>query len=64
MNNVVDIYPNEVIEREANEAELAAREELHAATEARIAADSAKETAKAAALAKLGLTAEELTALL
>jgi len=64
MAKVVDIYPDEVIEREENEQETEARSELLKTYEARIADEAAKADAKAELLARLGLTAEEANLLL
>lgn len=67
MSNVVDIYPNEVIEREATEAELAARDELDAALANRLSEEARIEALKVSARAKLvagePLTAEEAATL-
>jgi hypothetical protein len=54
----------EIIERELNEQELQAHNEQLAKEAADRAAAEAKETARAAILDRLGLTAEEATILL
>jgi len=55
---------NEIIDREMNDAEFAQYEAEQAAQAARQAEAEAKETAKAALLTKLGITAEEAQLLL
>jgi hypothetical protein len=64
MKNVCDISPNGVVSREATTDELAAREEVVEAYNARIAKEDADATAKAALLDRLGITAEEAALLL
>ena len=64
MADVLEIYPDrEPVERDFTEEELAQREIDAAAYEAKVAEETAKAEAKTAALAKLGLTEEELVAL-
>jgi ABC-type Fe3+-hydroxamate transport system substrate-binding protein len=54
----------EIVEREKNAEELAQSTKDQAAEAARKAAEAAKSAEKAAVLAKLGLTADEVAALL
>jgi hypothetical protein len=64
MKDVCDISPDGVVEREATADELAAREEVLEAYNARIAKEETDATAKAALLNRLGITAEEAALLL
>ena len=64
MSKVVDIYPDEVIEREETIEETHAREELQATSQANIVNAAAKADAKAALLERLGITADEAALLL
>ena len=59
-----DISTNEIIDREMNDAELAQHQIDQAAAAARKAEEQAVATAKAALLAKLGITADEAALLL
>ena len=60
---IVDTITGEVVEREQTAAEKTQTEKDQAETEAQAAALEAKAQAKASALAKLGLTADEVAAL-
>lgn len=64
MKNVTDIYPDRVEKREATPDELAARQEVLDSLAIKEAKDISDAATKAATLAKLGLTAEELAAIL
>ena len=64
MAKVVDIYIDEVIEREETESEAQERAELHEQYLAGKAEESSKVEAKAALLDRLGITAEEAALLL
>ena len=64
MNDVCDISPDGVVEREATANEITAREEALEAYNARIAKEEADAIAKAALLDRLGITAEEAALLL
>jgi hypothetical protein len=59
-----DLATNEVIDREMNDAEFAEYQTNQAAEITRQAEAEAKETAKAAILERLGLTADELKTIL
>jgi hypothetical protein len=61
---VHDLATNEVIDREMNDAEFAQYEADKAAQAIAKAETEAKETAKAALLDRLGLTADELKTIL
>ena len=64
MNDVCDISPDGVTQREATADELTARGEALAAYNAEIAKEESNATAKAALLDRLGITAEEAALLL
>ena len=59
-----NIETDEVIDREMNDAEFAQYQADKAAQAAKQAETDAKETAKAAILARIGLTADELITIL
>jgi hypothetical protein len=59
-----NIETDEVIDREMNDAEFAQYQADKAAQAAKQAEADAKETAKAAILARIGLTADELITIL
>lgn len=61
--HIHDAATGETIVRELTDDELAILEKSKAEAEAEAAAVAEKATARAAALAKLGLTADEITAL-
>lgn len=64
MVRIHDMATDEVIDREMNDEEFAQWQADVAAYEATMAAAEAKAAEKAALLARLGITAEEATALL
>ena len=64
MVRIHDLATNEVIDREMNDAEFAQHEIDVANAQARKAEVEAKETAKAAILDRIGLTADELKTIL
>jgi hypothetical protein len=64
MVRIHDLATDEVIDRQMNDAEFAAYEAEQAANVARQAEADAKETAKAAILDRIGLTADELQTIL
>lgn len=64
MVRIHDIETNQIIDREMTSAEIATHEEIAQSIAQLQAQLSAKETTKQAVLAKLGLTVEELAALL
>ena len=59
-----DVKTQEIVEREMNDAEFAQFEANQAASAARQAEDEVKATAKAALLARLGITEDEARLLL
>lgn len=66
-NPIITIHnaeTGEIVEREMTDQELAQREEDKVQAEARSAVEAAKAAEKVAVLAKLGLTADEVAALL
>jgi hypothetical protein len=64
MITIHDLATNEIVEREMNADEFAQHQKDLAADQAEKAAAEAKATARQAVLNKLGLTAEEMEALL
>jgi hypothetical protein len=64
MVRIHDLATNEIIDREMNDAEFAEYQTNQAAEITRQAEAEAKETAKAAILERLGLTADELKTIL
>jgi hypothetical protein len=64
MVRIHDTSTDEVIDREMNDAEFAEHQNDVAAIEAKNAAVAVERNAKISAYEKLGLTAEEITALL
>jgi hypothetical protein len=64
MVRIHNIETNEIIDREMTDAEFAVYEADQAAETARKAEIDAKETAKAAILDRIGLTADELQTIL
>jgi hypothetical protein len=64
MIRIHNVHTDEVIDREMNDAELEIAEANQAAELARQAEAEAKETAKAAILDRIGLTADELKTIL
>jgi len=64
MIRIHDAETNEIIDREMNDAEFAAFQADQAEQAAVIAEEKAKADAKAALLAKLGITADEAALLL
>jgi hypothetical protein len=61
---IIDALTGETVEREQTEAESAQTKADIAEAKARAKAEAAKALAKEAVLTKLGLTADEVTALL
>ena len=61
---IINALTGETVEREQNEAELAQAKADQAEAKARAKAEADKVTAKEAVLSKLGLTADEVAALL
>jgi hypothetical protein len=61
---IINALTGETVEREQTEAELAQAKTDEAEAKARVKAEADKATAKEAVLAKLGLTADEVAALL
>jgi hypothetical protein len=61
---IINALTGETVEREQTEAELAQASADEAEAKARAKAEADKATAKQAVLAKLGLTADEVVALL
>jgi hypothetical protein len=59
-----NVQTGEIIERDANEAELANLEQLATEAETQKQADADRQALKTATLAKLGLSADEVAALL
>ena len=59
-----NVKTGEIIKRDANETELANLAQLSTEAEAQAQADSDRQALKTATLAKLGLTADEVAALL
>lgn len=64
MIRIHNVETDEVIDREMTDVEFAAYEIEQAETATRLAAEEAKAEAKAALLARLGITAEEAALLL
>ena len=64
MVRIHDISTNIITDREMTDEEFAQYEADQAATEARIAAEAAEATAKAALLTQLGITEEQAKLLL
>jgi hypothetical protein len=64
MVRIHDVSTDEVIDREMNDAEFASYQAQQAAQAIEKAEAEAKETAKAAILARIGLTADELQTIL
>jgi len=64
MITIHDLATNQVIEREMNAAEMAQFEKDKANNEAQLAKQATKDAAKQAVLDKLGLSADEVAALL
>ena len=64
MVTIHNMETNEIIEREMNDAELAKHEADKAATKAAVEAKAKAEADKAALLARLGLTEDELKTIL
>ena len=64
MVRIHDLTTNEVIDREMNDAEFVAYEAEQAAHLVKKAEAEARETAKAAILNRIGLTADELKTIL
>ena len=61
---IIDALTGETVERDQTEAELAQAKADQAEAKARAKAETDKVTAKEAVLSKLGLTADEVAALL
>ena len=61
---IIDALTGETVKREQNEAELAQAKADQAEAKAQAKAEAAKASAKEAVLSKLGLTADEVAALL
>ena len=61
---IIDALTGETVERDQTEAELAQLKADQAESKARAKAEADKATAKEAVLTKLGLTADEVAALL
>jgi hypothetical protein len=64
MTKVFDINPDGVVEREATDNELLAREELLESYNARIAKEESNAASKNSLLNRLGITADEAQLLL
>ena len=64
MKRIHDLTTNEIIDREMNDAEFAQYQADQAAEAIKQAEAEAKETAKAAILERIGLTADELKTIL
>jgi hypothetical protein len=59
-----NVQTGEMVERDADETELANLAQIQAEAQAEAQADTDRQTLKEATLAKLGLTADEVAALL